>query len=221
MAIKQQPTLTKEDFEQALITLRLSVSEVSRETSIPRHIVSHFRGYGDGLKPEQAARLRDWLEGKGVEFTDEAESDATPQTTIASLHPQLGVGIQPPRHFPISSNIPDEVIRDAMYIMDENDARLMLLLKNKLERNDGFLGNGELTEETKATLQEAFALLSGNYITFRLLRGWPALNVQPTTEKPQTVRDIILQTFMQPLVDAGLIVAPEQTEELEPAEVTE
>lgn len=220
MAIKQQPVLTKDDFEAALVTLRLSVSEASRETGIPRNIVSHFRNYGDGLKPEQAAKLRDWLEDKGVEFTDEEKSIDPSQPTIASLHPQLGVGIQQVHHFPISSNIPDEVIRDAMYIMDENDARLMLLLQNKLERNGGFFGDGELTEETKATLQEAFALLAGNYITFRLLRGWPALNVQPTNDKPQTVRDMILQTFMQPLIDAGLIIAPEQTEESEAAEVT-
>lgn len=81
MAIKQQPVLTKQDFEAALVTLRLSVSEVSRESGIPRHVVSHFRNYGDGLKPEQAAKLRDWLESKGVEFTDEAETPAAPQPT--------------------------------------------------------------------------------------------------------------------------------------------
>lgn len=220
MAIKKQPVLTKDDFEQALIALRLSVSEVARETGIPRHVVSHFRNYNDGMKPEELAKLRDYLEGLGVEFTDKEEVADQSQPTIASLHPQLGVGIQQVHYFPISSNIPDEVIRDAMYIMDENDARLMLLLQNKLERNGGFLGNGELTEETKATLQEAFALLAGNYITFRLLRGWPVLNVQPTNDKPQTVRDMILQTFMQPLIDAGLIVAPDQAEESEAAEVT-
>lgn len=215
MAIKpQQQPLTKEDFEAALVSKRLSVSEVARETGIPRHIVSHFRNYGDGLKPEQAAKLRDWLESEGVEFTDEEEATSPSQPTIASLHPQLGVGIQQVHHFPISSNIPDEVIRDAMYIMDENDARLMLLLQTKLERNGGIFGNGDLTEEAKATLQDTFALLAGNYITFRMLRGWPALNVQPTTDKPETVRDMVLQTFMQPLIDAGLIAAPQATEEL-------
>lgn len=220
MAIKQQQPITKSDFEAALVSQRLSISQVARETGIPRHIVSHFRNYNDGMKPEELAKLRDYLEGLGVEFTDKEEVADQSQPTIASLHPQLGASIQQVHHFPISSNIPDDVIRDAIYIMDENDARLMLLLQNKLERNGGFFGDGELTEETKATLQEAFALLAGNYITFRLLRGWPALNVQPTNDKPQTVRDMILQTFMQPLIDAGLIVAPEQTEESEAAEVT-
>ncbi len=71
MAVVQKATLTKEDFESAVVTLRLSVSEVARETGIPRHIVSHFRNYGDGMKPEQVAKLRDYLESKGVEFDDE------------------------------------------------------------------------------------------------------------------------------------------------------
>lgn len=225
MAIKKQQHITKQEFEEALVTQRLSVSEVARESGIPRHVVSHFRNYGDGLKPEQAAKLRDWLESRGIVFTE--DKSATPQATpgVDSLNPQLGVSLKIEHYFPISNNIPDEVIRDAMYIMDENDARLMLLLQAKLERNEGLFGNGDLTEETKASLQETFALLAGNYITFRMLRGWPALNVQPTTEKPETVRDMILQTFMQPLIDAGLIVDSQQTEEasaeeLENEEVT-
>jgi len=221
MAIKQQPALTKRDFEAALVTLRLSVSEVARETGIPRHVVSHFRNYSDGMKPEQLAKLRDWLESKGVEFAEDESTAHEAIPGVDSLNPQLSVGLKIEHYFPISNNISDEVIRDAMYIMEENDARLMMLLQAKLERNEGLFGNGGLTEETTATLQETFALLAGNYITFRMLRGWPALNVHPTTEKPETVRDMILQTFMQPLVDAGLIVAPLQTEETSTVELEE
>jgi hypothetical protein len=212
MAIKSNQPLAKEDFEEALVTLRISVSEVSRETGIPRHIVSHFRNYGDGMKPEQAAKLRDYLEDKGIEFTEEGSEETTDEATasVASLSPQLSVGLKVEHHFPINNTIPDDVVRDALYIMEENDARLMLLLQTKLEREQGFFGEGDLTEDTKATLQETFALLASNYITFRMLRGWPALNVEPITDKPETVRDMVLKTFMQPLIDAGLIAAPEQ-----------
>lgn len=86
MAIKKQAALTKEDFEAALVTLRLSVSEVSRESGIPRHIVSHFRNYGDGLKPEQAVKLQDFFESKGVVFSDEEET-TTPHQTPSSPQP--------------------------------------------------------------------------------------------------------------------------------------
>lgn len=64
MAIKKTVVLSKEDFETALVELRLSVSEVARETGIPRQYISHFRTYGDGLKPEQIAKVRDFLEGR-------------------------------------------------------------------------------------------------------------------------------------------------------------
>lgn len=220
MAIKQRQALTKEDFEAALVTLRLSVSEVARETGIPRHLVSHFRNYGDGLKPEQAAKLRDFLEDKGIEFTDEKDAAASGRSApalaaapvLTSLNPQLGVGLKVEHHFPISNTIPDDVVREALYSMEENDARLVLLLQTKLERNEGFFGDGELTDESKGVLQEVFALLAGNYVTFRMLRGWPAFNVKPSAEKPETVRDMILQTFMPQLVEAGLIEAPAQAE---------
>lgn len=192
MAIKQNQVITKEDFEQALVTHRLSVSEVSRQTGIPRHIVSHFRNYGDGLKPEQAAKLRDYFESMGVEFTEEGANHNSGNLKVE-------------QYFQISKSITDEVMRNALNLMDENDIRLAVLLKTPLAHESGFFGDGELTEDSVAVLQETFALLAGNYLTFRMLRGWPAFNVQPTTEKPETVRDMVLQTFMHPLVQAGLI----------------
>lgn len=220
MAIKQQPVLNKEDFEAALITLRLSVSEVARESGIPRHVVSHFRNYGDGLKPEQAAKLRDFLESKGVEFTVEAEAPASTQpSTVASPSPRLDASLKVEYFFPLSNNIPDEVIGNAMDIMEENDARLAVLLKAKAEREQGFFGDGELTEETEAALQETFALLAGNYVIFRMLRGWRAFNQPPADENSKTVRDMLLETFKQPLIDAGLIEPDAKpAEEVEEAE---
>lgn len=217
MAIKKQLVITKEDFEAALVTLRMSVSEVSRESGLPRHIISHFRGYGDGLKPEQAAKLRDFFESKGVEFTDEedaapAATQGSQQAAIASLNPRLDAALKVEHFFPISNAIPDEVIGNAMDIMEEADARLLVLLKTKIEREDGFFTDGEFAKETKAALQEVFALMAGNYLVFRMLRGWRAFNVKPSTENPETVRDVVFSTFKQSLIDAGLI-DPEGNEE--------
>lgn len=215
MAVKNQAALTKEDFEQAIITMRLSVSEVSRESGIPRHIVSHFRNYGDGLKPEQAAKLRDYFESKGVEFTEDDELTQSP--SVASPSPRLDAALKVEHFFPLSNNIPDDVIRNAMDIMEENDARLAVLLKTKAERDNGFLGLGdsELTEETQAALQETFALLAGNYVIFRMLRGWRAFNQPPADESSQTVRDMLFDTFKQPLIDAGFIEEETHQEEAE------
>ena len=207
MAIKQKSALTKEDFEAAIVTLRLSVSEVSRESGIPRHIVSHFRNYGDGMKPEQLAKLRDYFESQGVEFdeTEETFAHEAHGTGVDSLSPHLSVGLKIEHFFPISNTIADEVVRDSMSMMEENDARLSVLLKTKAERESGFFGDGELTEDTQAALQETFALLANNYLIFRMLRGWRALNQPPADENFKTVRDMLMETFKQPLIEAGLI----------------
>lgn len=213
MAIKKQSIFTKEDFEAALVELRLSVSEVSRESGLPRHIISHFRGYGDGLKPEQAAKLRDYFESKGIEFSDEEDtaserattSQGNQQAAITSPNPRLDAALKVEHFFPLSNAIPEGVIGNAMDIMEEADARLLVLLKTKIERESSIFSEGEFTEETKAALQEVFALMAGNYLVFRMLRGWRAFNVNPTTEKPETVRDMIFDTFKPHLIDAGLI----------------
>lgn len=216
MAIKKQTVLTKDDFEAALVELRLSVSEVSRETGIPRHIVSHFRNYGDGLKPEQSAKLRDFFESSGVEFTDEEDPAPASQSAITSPNPRLDAALKVEHFFPISNTIPDEVIGNAIDIMEEADARLLVLLKTKIERKSGIFSEGELTEETKDALQEVFALMAGNYMVFRMLRGWRAFNVKPATEKPETVRDMIFETFKQHLIDAGLIELEENNADTAP-----
>lgn len=213
MAVKHK--ITPEDFQEALDYLGASISEIAKQVGIPRAYLSDLKNRNVPLRREHADILAEYFEKEGVPFSDEAAPAVISQpANITNLNPQLAVGLKIEHYFPISNNITDEVIRNAMYIMEENDARLMMLLQTKLERNEGLFGDGDLTEETKAVLQETFALLAGNYITFRMLRGWPALNVQPTSDKPQIVREMILQTFMQPLIDAGLIVALVQTEEV-------
>ncbi len=85
MAIKQPNILTRQEFDQAMVHLRLNVSEVSRETSIPRTYISEFRNGDRQLRPENLAKLRDYFEGKGLEFDNEPEPDnLTEQAPIAA-----------------------------------------------------------------------------------------------------------------------------------------
>lgn len=125
MAIKQKRILTKEDFETSVVTLRLSVSEVSRETGIPRHIVSHFRNYGDGMKPEQVAKLRDFFESKGIQFAEETPAASHPVSEQPSvLHPLrlplilsddglIQRSLLACRHFFIDERLTDEQLKEA------------------------------------------------------------------------------------------------------------
>ena len=228
MAIKKQPVLTKEDFESALVTLRLSVSEVSRETGIPRHVVSHFRNYGDGLKPEQLAKLRDYFESRGIEFEhgdaqqelDATETEKQPASILSPIHPMSAM--QSIHYiFPVKGNVRPDVLANALDMIGEADARMTELMKQEVKRVNGLFGNGELNKETIANLQDVFSLLAANYLVVRMLRGWPAFDAAPVVDAPQTLRGIVFDTFKQHLVDAGLVASElataEPVEEMESA----
>ena len=208
MAIKHPEPLSRADFDEAMVRLRISVSEVAKETGIPRTYLSEFRNGDRKLRPENLAKLRDYFESKGVEFADEPANDAgqgdasaKPATPNARM-----VAVQSVRFcFPIADNVPDDVVAKVMDQIEEGDARLVALFKTKVDRNSGLFGDGDFTEEFSASLQEAFAILAANYILFRQLRGWSAFGVKPVTEDPQTLRDVLFGTFNQVLTEAGLI----------------
>ena len=234
MAIKQQPALTKADFEAALVSLRLSVSEVSRESGIPRHQVSHFRNYGDGLKPEQAAKLRDWLESQGVEFTDEQE---TPQPT----------GEQPPsqqplklpfilsddgltqhtalvcRHFFIDERITDDQIKEAGERILESFGQAKELMGVELVGE--FLSDGyDKTTDTK--LRELWGHLARIGLVSLRLQGRILIDQERITAnivadgdkpEPRTLGDLLFNSYRDAV--AGFSAA-EQTAEIEVEEKT-
>lgn len=226
MAIKQNPVLTKEDFESALVTQRLSVSEVARQTGIPRHIVSHFRNYGDGLKPEQATTLRDYLEGLGVEFTDDDYESSAP---LASPH-----GLRLPtilsddgltqrtalvcRHFFIDERISDEQIEEAGERILESFEETKGLIDVKLESR---AFSSDYDEATDTKLRELWGHLARIGLVCLHMQGRVLLdqarftNPQPAS-KPATLGDLLFNTYHEALA-TGL----QQTEPDEPAEEVE
>ena len=114
MAIKQPKILSRQDFDQAIIRLRLSVSEVAKETNVPRAYLTEFRNGDRQLRPEHLAKLRDYFESKGVEFEDEpAQSDSVVATGHVQTTPQTDPdGIQRAvlsiRHLAIDPSITHE-----------------------------------------------------------------------------------------------------------------
>lgn len=206
MAIKQNPVLTKGDFETALVTQRLSVSEVARETGIPRHIVSHFRNYGDGLKPEQSTKLRDYFEGLGVEFTDEDETLAAPQLP-SSLQPlklpfilsddgltQRTVLVC--RHFFIDERLNDEQLKEAGERIEDSFAQAKDLLGFELVTS---WGSYDEASETK--LRELWGHLARIGLVSLQLQGRilidqdRLLNGVLNDDKPKTVGDLLFNTY--------------------------
>lgn len=203
--------ITPEDFQDALDYLGTTVSEIAKQTGIPRSYLSDLKNRNVPLRREYADKLRDYFENEGVPFSDTPDQPAAAAkganpAAAASPHPRLKTTTAPRCYFPIADTVPDDVVANAMDLMEENDARLVALLKTKAKREDTlFFGEGEFTDETKAALQEAFALLAGNYLIFRMLRGWNAFGVKPAEEKPATLRDVMFDTFKEQLAQAGLI----------------
>ncbi|MDD2894107.1 MAG: hypothetical protein PHF20_09290 [Halothiobacillaceae bacterium] len=211
MAIKQNQHLSQEDFEAALASQRLSVSQVARDTGIPRHIVSHFRNYGDGMKPDQLATLREYLEGLGVEFTDDAESHPAPATPQGLRLPTIlsddGLTQRTAlvcRHFFIDERISDEQIEEGGERIQESFERAQELLDVKLESrtfSDGY------DEETETKLRELWGHLARIGLVCLHMQGRVLLdqtrfaNPAPGSE-PITLGDLLFNTYRDAL--AGL-----------------
>ena len=167
MAIKKQSALTKEEFAAALITLRLSVSEVSRESGIPRHIVSHFRNYGDGLKPEQAAKLQDFFESKGLEFSDEEETASPQQKNTNQQTLKLPLILSDDaltqrtalvlRHFFIDERLTDAQLKDAGQRFEDGFNQAKGLLDVELGRT--WLSD-DFDEATESKMRELWGHLA-------------------------------------------------------------
>lgn len=79
MAIQQTEFLSRQDFDEAVVRLRLNVTEIAKELGIPRTYLSEFRNGDRRLRPEQLAKLLDYFQSKGVEFTGTPDAANDPQ----------------------------------------------------------------------------------------------------------------------------------------------
>lgn len=226
MAIKKQAALTKEDFEEALITLRLSVSEVSRESGIPRHIVSHFRNYGDGLKPEQAAKLQDFFESKGIEFGEEEATASHQQKSSRQQTINLPLILSDDgltqrtvlvlRHFFIDERLTDAQIKDAGQRFEDGFNQAKGLLDVELGRT--WLSD-DFDEETESKMRELWGHLArigllSLHLQGRILIDHGRILANSLAEgdkpKPVTFGDLLSDTYSDAV--AGLNAADKMEE---------
>lgn len=225
MAIKQDPVLSKDDFESALVTLRLSVSEVARETGIPRHVVSHYRNYGDGMKPEQIAKLRDYLEDRGIEFTDqEAYPRATPSPnnsqaiTLPIILSDDGLTQRTAlvcRHFFIDERLAEAQINEAGERIHESFTKARELLEVELGTSWG-----NYNEETETRIRELWGHLARIGLLSLQMQGRILIDQErilsvalPEDErpKPKTLGDLLVNTYRDAL--AGFYNPPADPDE--------
>jgi hypothetical protein len=219
MAIKQPKILTRQELDQAMVHLRLNISEVSRETSIPRTYLSEFRNGDRQLRPENLAKLRDYFEGKGLEFEEEQVTEtATPSEAITPIELQTDLpGIQRAvlalRHLAIDPSITHEQVEAILEKITANDREAEELLGFKAE--SGLFS--DWSEATDATLKGVFGLFAANYVLLRHLQGRPLVMLANPVEYDdiKTVADIFAHLFHE---ENAALVANQEIPDSAPGE---
>lgn len=195
MPIKRN-TITKPDFEEALSHLGLSVQACAKETGIPRGYLSDLKNRDVPLRKDDDVKLREFFADQGVEF-EKASAQRSPAKR----------DVREVRYvWPVAETVDDEALAGVQRIIEENDARMAVLLKQQAQRSDGvFFGDGSLAKEAQQALQEAGVLMAENYVLLRMVRGWPALGVKAAGDGAETIRDVLFATFRARLEEAGLV----------------
>lgn len=219
MAIKQQGPITRQDFEDALESLRVSVAEVARDTAIPRSYLSELRNHGTPLRRDFAEKLKTYFEGKGIEFDSKgsrggSDSRDQPSDITKTPHPRLSVGAV--CFFPIRADLSDERVRAAMQEIDRDDKRIAELLVIEATREAAFVGEGEYSEETQEAGRELFALCAANYMLVRYLTGTDNPLAQPIGQ--DRLGAILLETMREGIERAGIEIATSPGESPEEVE---
>lgn len=202
MALTKKSIVTQEDLEGVVSERGVTLAQIAREADIDRIALSKFRNHGQPLRLADARALYAWMRENEL-----VDGDADEKLTGKGVtpHPRL-VAVQSVRFcFPLADSIPDDVVAKTMDQVEEGDARLLALLKEQIEREEGLFGSGDFTDEFTAMLQEAFSILASNYVLLRMLRGWTAFGVKPVTDDPKTLRDVLAETFAPILTEAGLL----------------
>lgn len=215
MGLKKIEVLSRSDFDEAVVKLRLNVSDIAKETSIPRTYLSEFRNGDRRLKPEHLAKLRDYFESQGIEFDDAAGNpDSSPSTDAvpANLHPRLAIGTV--CYFPIRGDIPADRVRDVLNEIERNDARAAELSAHKVKRLADWFGDDQgYAKETDADIRELFALFAANYVLMRYLTG--VNNPLAVPPEQNTLHQVLLDTLQESVDRAGVIPDAEIESEAE------
>lgn len=211
MPIQPRRTLSGQDLQAALDHLGASVLSLARDSGVPRYNLGLLRSKGVPLSKAHDVALRQYLAEQGISIADDADE-----------RPPAQSGRRPVRFcWPIPDAVSDDDMQVVLGMVEDNDARIAALLKQRAEKTHPLFADPEFTSETVAALQELFALCAESYVLLRMLRGWRALGVDASPNEASTLRGVLLDTFRQRMEEAGFIapeLPPEEEEEPEEAD---
>lgn len=215
MAIKQSEILSRADFDEAVVRLRLNVSDIAKSTGIPRTYLSEFRNDERKLRPEHQAKLRDFFQSKGVEF-DVGNGASARTDGRESPHPSLAVGTV--CYFPVRADLTVERVRAVLAEIERNDKTIRELLTRPTLRTAATIlgGSEKFSEETDEDLRTLFAHLGVNYLFVRYLTG--IKNEIEQQAAGNTLQAVVVDILRESIERAGLveIIAPAVTAQAQP-----
>lgn len=216
----QLQSITAQQSRDARRELGLSQADVTKALDFNRQYLSEFEtGFSKRFTDAQLRKLLAFYEDKITEANANGEEitltfgEVEPKN-IAVVKPSAPPQAAAPYRFiPVYLEADQPAVIKTQAAIQDNDARIAVLMQQEATRDNGFFGTGDFTEDTQATLQEAFSLMAANYALWRSLSGWPALGLAPSEGDITTVRDVIFETFGKSFEKVGLVAVTTEIKE--------
>ena len=189
--------LSKEDFEDAVAAVNMTLADIAKQTGINRQYLSEFKCGDRNLRAEMRQTLRDFFEAKGVEFVaadfdDDDELLLSTRPTRGRSLPDAQVFPLPTIAFSIGTTIPEADRAAAVVALDA------IVQKNNLNLatvvSYGFLFSDDIDDESKTKHTELCQGLTAEAILRRVLDG--SFTARSTETKATNHADLIAQQFL-------------------------
>jgi transcriptional regulator with XRE-family HTH domain len=201
--------LSKEDFEDAVAAVNMTLADIAKQTKVNRQYLSEFKCGDRNLRAEMRQTLRDFFEAKGVEFVtaepdDDDGEDESPVETFPTRKAVDGFAVLPTPTFAIgiAPDLPaadrTAALRELDAIVRENDRQLALTAAYE----DSLFFDPTLSDGAKAVNEELRQGLAYEAILRRVLAG--SFKARYAEGQAATHADLIAQQLLGHLPEAGL-----------------
>lgn len=202
--------ITTDQSRQARRELGLSQADVEAGTGLKRQYVSEFEaGTSNRFTRSQLRKLIDFYQAK-IEEARAAGDEIDVvfgEEEAASSAPSIETVKAKRFHFPVDDAVSDDTLASVLAAIRANDRKLVDLLTQEAQRDDGLLGSGDFTDDTLQALRDSMSLLACNYLMVRAVTGWPEIGLSASNDSiaDNKVLAAIIGSMRDQFEAAGLI----------------
>jgi transcriptional regulator with XRE-family HTH domain len=207
--------LSKEDFEDAVAAVNMTLADIAKQTGINRQYLSEFKCGDRNLRAEMREKLREFFESKGVEFvgadSNLDEDDDTPSSTRPTRIAAALAAVFPSPTFALSvaADLPEgdraAALAEVDAIVRENDRKLAM----PVGYTSPLIFDPELSDDAKAVNEELSQGLAYESVLRRVLAG--SFKARYAEGNAPTHADLIAQQLLghlpntdpEPLADSS------------------